>query len=93
MDQARYEDAINRLIAAAELVVAGASEEQRLDALGMLAFFRLRRTRIAEQDLPRILNEELFAQTATAALTMAGRKELLAASALLEQARTLVGAS
>ncbi len=43
MDQARYEDAINRLIAAAQLLVSGASEEQRLDAFGVLAFFQLRR--------------------------------------------------
>ncbi|TCF97599.1 hypothetical protein BZM26_30425 [Paraburkholderia strydomiana] len=91
MDQARYEDAISRLIAAAELLVSGASEEQRLDAFGVLAFFQLRRTRVAQQGVPRISNEELFARTATAALTMAGRKELLAASALLDQARTLVG--
>ncbi|CAD6554027.1 hypothetical protein LMG28727_05631 [Paraburkholderia kirstenboschensis] len=90
MNQAEYEGAIDRLIAAAELVVSGASKEQRLDALGMLAFFRLRRTRIGEQGLPQISDEDLFRETATAALAMAGRKELLAASALLDQARMLV---
>ncbi|PRY05937.1 hypothetical protein [Paraburkholderia sp. BL25I1N1] len=89
MEQVEYEGAINRLVAAVERVASGASEERRLDALGILAFFRLRRARIAEQDVPRISNGELFAQTAASALTMAGRKELLSASALLDQARTL----
>ncbi len=92
MEQVEYEGAINRLVAAAELGASGASEQQRLDALGMLAFLRLRRARIAEQDVPQISNEDLFRETATATLTMAGRKELLAASALLDQARTPVEA-
>ncbi|AXF14685.1 hypothetical protein [Paraburkholderia caledonica] len=92
MDRADYEGSINRLVAAAELVVSGASDEQRLDALAMLAFFRLRRTRIAEHGAPQISNRDLFRETATAALTMAGRNELLAASALLAQARMLVKA-
>lgn len=52
MDQAECEGAINRLVTAAELVVAGASEQQRLDTLGMLVFFRLRLSRIPEQGLP-----------------------------------------
>jgi hypothetical protein len=92
MDRAEYEGAINRLVAAAELVVSGASDEQRLDALAMLAFFRLRRTRIAQLGAPQISNQDLFRETATAALTMAGRNEISAASALLAQARTLVEA-
>jgi hypothetical protein len=92
VDKAEYEGAINRLVAAAELVVAGASEEQRLDALGMLASLRLRRARIAEQGLPQISDENLLRETATAALAMAGRKEFLAASALLAQAQTLIEA-
>jgi len=92
VDKAEYEGAINRLVAAAELVVSGASDEQRLDALAMLAFFRLRRARIAEHGVPHISSEDLFTGTATAALTLAGRKELLAASALLDQARMLVDA-
>ncbi len=58
MNQAEYGGAINRLIAAAQLLVSGASEEQRLDALGVLAFFRLRRARIAEQGVPEISNEK-----------------------------------
>ncbi|MFM0494130.1 hypothetical protein [Paraburkholderia caledonica] len=92
MDRADYEGPINWLVAAAELVVSGASDEQRLDALAMLAFFRLRRTRIAEHGAPQISNRDLFRETAAAALTMAGRNELLAASALLAQARMLVKA-
>lgn len=51
----------------------------------MLGFFRLRRARIAEQHVPQISNEDLLRETATAALKMAGRKELLAASALLDK--------
>ncbi|MDR7008813.1 hypothetical protein [Paraburkholderia strydomiana] len=92
MDRAEYEGAISRLVAAAELVVASASDEQRLDALGMLTFFRLQRTRIAEHGAPRISNQNLFRETATAALTMAGRNEFLAASTLLAQAQTLIEA-
>ncbi|MDR7008826.1 hypothetical protein [Paraburkholderia strydomiana] len=92
MGRAEYEGAINRLVAAAELVVSGASDEQRLDALPMLAFFRLRRTRIAEHGAPHIANQDLFGEIATAALTMAGRNEFLAASALLTQAQTLIEA-
>jgi len=92
MDPAEYEGAINRLVAAAELVASGASDEQKRDALAILAFFRLRRTRIAEHGAPRISNWNLFRETATAALTMGGRNELLAASALLAQAQTLIEA-
>jgi len=92
MDRAEYEGAISRLVAAAELVVASASDEQRLDALGMLTFFRLQRLRIAEHGAPRISNQNLFRETATAAPTMAGRNEFLAASALLAQAQTLIEA-
>lgn len=90
MNHAEYEIAINQLTAAAQLVAAGLPEAQRLDALTMLAFFRLRQGRLRDHGVCPTSNDELFRQTASAALALAGRAELLAAAALLEQARTLL---
>ncbi|SAK43418.1 hypothetical protein [Caballeronia ptereochthonis] len=90
MERSDYEQAIAQLTGAAELVASGVTQEQRAQAFEMLAFFRLLRGRIGESGVPVISNDELFEDTAIAALTMAGRKEFLAAAALLEQARGLV---
>lgn len=90
MDHAQHESAINQLTAAAKLVAAGLSGTQGIDALEMLAFFRLRQQRVGGHGVCRTSNDELFLQTATAALTLAGRAEFLAAAALLDQARTLL---
>ncbi|SAL76175.1 hypothetical protein AWB71_05177 [Caballeronia peredens] len=90
MQRSDYEQAITQLTGAAELVASGATEELRAQAFEMLAFFRLLRARLGEAGVPRISDDELFRDTAMAALTMAGRKEMLAAAALLEQARGLV---
>jgi hypothetical protein len=85
MERTDFESALAKLTGAAELVAAGAGDDLRAQAFEMLAFFRLRRGRVAVTS-----NDELFKDTANAALTMAGRKEFLAASALLEQARALL---
>ncbi|BAO91199.1 hypothetical protein [Caballeronia cordobensis] len=84
MEQTDFESALTQLTGAAELLAAGASDDLRAQAFEMLAFFRLRQGRAAA-----VSNDELFRDTAMAALTMAGRKEFLAAAALLEQARGL----
>ncbi|SPB15265.1 hypothetical protein NOV72_02491 [Caballeronia novacaledonica] len=89
MERADYKNALAQLTGAAELVAAGASEDQRAQAFEMLAFFRLRQARAGDSRAPLTSDDELFKDTAIAALTMAGRKELLAAAALLEQARGL----
>ena len=85
MERTDFESALTQLTGAAELVAAGASDDLRAQAFEMLAFFRLRRGRAAVTS-----NDELFKDTANAALTMAGRKAFLAAAALLEQARALL---
>ncbi|KAK44344.1 hypothetical protein BG58_24775 [Caballeronia jiangsuensis] len=89
MERTDYESALAQLTGAAELVAAGVSGDQRAQAFEMLAFFRLRQARAGESRAPLTSDDELFRDTAIAALTMAGRKEFLAAAALLEQARGL----
>ncbi|SAK53313.1 hypothetical protein AWB76_01838 [Caballeronia temeraria] len=90
MERADYESALAQLNSAAELVAAGADADVRTQAFDMLAFYRLRRGRIGGSGAVVTSNDELFKDTAIAALTMAGRKEYLAAAALLEQARGLM---
>ena len=90
MERSDYEQAIAQLTGAAELVAAGVPEDQRAQAFEMLAFIRLVRGRVETAGVPRISDDELFKDTAIAALTMAGRKEFLASAALLEQARGLL---
>ncbi|WP_321797253.1 hypothetical protein [Caballeronia sp. J97] len=90
MERADYESALAQLTGTAELVAAGADEDARAQAFEMLAFFRLRQARVGESGALVTSNDALFRDTAIAALTMAGRKEFLAAAALLEQARGLM---
>ncbi|WP_250469593.1 MULTISPECIES: hypothetical protein [unclassified Caballeronia] len=90
MNRTEYEQALAQLVGAAELVVSGMPEDQKMSAFQSLAFFRLRQHRLIETTTPLISNDELFKDSAMAALTMAGRKEFLAAAALLEQARSLM---
>ncbi len=65
-------------------------EDQRMSAFQMRAFFRLLQGRLHGKRERRTANDDLFRDTAKAALTMAGRKEYLAAAALLGQARSLL---
>jgi hypothetical protein len=87
MERADFESALTQLISAAELIAGATSDDVRAQAFDMLAFFRLRQGR---PGATATSNDELFRDTAIAALTMAGRKEYLAAAALLDQARGLL---
>ena len=90
MEQEAYETAIRQLRAAAELVAAGVSDDERMSAQQMRAFFMMKEDRAHDASTARTSNDDLFKATASAALEMAGRKEYLAAAALLEQARSLI---
>jgi hypothetical protein len=87
MEREDFEEAINQLVAAADLV---ASAEHGLGVQQLRAFFRLQQSRLHEIRSKHTTDDELFRSTATAALTMAGRKEFPAAAALLEQAQSLL---
>jgi hypothetical protein len=93
MKPADFLVATRQLAAAAELLAKGGPQDRRSDASEMLAFFR-RYDQIGS-GLERAVtsNDELFALTAQAALTMAGRNEFPASHALLEQARSLLPAT
>ncbi|MFM0325229.1 hypothetical protein [Caballeronia glebae] len=90
MERADYESALAQLTGAAQLVAAGVDGDLRAQAFEMVAFYRLRQGRIGESGMRVTSNDELFKDTAIGALTMAGRKQFLAAAALLEQARGLL---
>jgi hypothetical protein len=87
MERPDYEQALDQLSGAAQLVASGVDHDQRAQAFEMVAFFRLLKGRVG---MAATSDDELFRDTAIAALTMAGRKEFLAAAALLEQARGLL---
>ena len=87
MERSDYEQALDQLTGAAELVASGVADDQRAQAFETVAFFRLLKARTG---MAATSSDELFRDTAIAALTMAGRKEFLAAAALLEQARGLL---
>jgi hypothetical protein len=90
MDRSEYLLATQQLTAAAEILAKAGPKDSRLDALQMLDFF------LRYDNLGIALNavatsdDELFASTGHAALTMAGRNEFAAAHALLKQARSLL---
>jgi hypothetical protein len=90
MERPDYAQALAQLSGAAELITAEAPADQRAAAFESVAYFRLLKARVNETQVPALSNEELFKDTAIAALTLAGRKEFLAAAALLEQARGLL---
>lgn len=93
MEPSDFLAATRQLAAAAELLAKAGPQDRRFDAFEMLAFFR--RYDQVGLGLERgvVSNDELFALTAQAALTMAGRNEFLASHALLEQARSLLAAT
>ncbi|KNH08182.1 hypothetical protein BRCH_00276c [Candidatus Burkholderia brachyanthoides] len=90
MDPIDIETAMGQLIGASKLVAASESGEQRMSVLEVLAFFRLRRTRLSDPAMRHTSNDALFKDTAIAALTIVGRSEFLVSAALLEQARSLL---
>jgi hypothetical protein len=90
MDKEDFDKALAQLTAAADLIAAGVSAEERLSAIQMRAFFRLQQARAREAAKRHTADDELFKSTASAAFTMAGQKLYMPASALLEQARSLL---
>lgn len=90
MDRDEFETAITQLAAAAQLLMSSATGDQRMTPFQLLAFFRLQQERLRTLIDPRTRDDELFKATAHAALSMAGRNEMLAAMGLLEQAQSLV---
>ncbi len=89
MDNADFDITMNQLVAAADLIAAGALSDDKADAYQMSAFFRLAKIRPEQTLTRRTSDDELFKLTALAALRMAGQKQFLPAAALLVQARTL----
>jgi hypothetical protein len=88
MDRSDFTQSLAQLVSAAELTAAGVPQDQRMMAFEALSFFRLRQNRIGGST--GTSNDDLFKDSAIAALTMAGRKEYLAALALIDQARGLL---
>jgi hypothetical protein len=93
MERTKFVATSRRLAAAAEILAKAGPENWRFDAFEMLAFFR-------QFDQPGLglnailtADDELFARTGDAALTMAGRNEFAASHALLKQARSLLAAT
>ena len=85
MDRSEFLLVTRQLAAAAQILASSGPRDRRPDALQMLEFFRR-----YEQHVVATSNDELFARTGEAALTMAGRNEFAASHALLEQARSLL---
>ena len=90
MNPSEFLAAIRQLEAAAELLAKAGPRDWQGNAFRLLESFR-------RYDSPGLVlssvetsSDELFARTAQAALTMAGRNEFAAAHALLEQARSLM---
>lgn len=90
MERSEFEYAIGQLAAAGELLSNGGPEDTRMDGFQRLAFFRLQASNARLVSSVHTSDDELFSSTAQAALLMAGKKEFLAAAALLDQARALL---
>ncbi|MFM0063873.1 hypothetical protein [Paraburkholderia aspalathi] len=93
MERSEFLAVTRQLAAAAELLAKAGPDEWRLDAFQMLAFFRRYDQPGAGSNAVVTSNDELFASTGHAALTMAGRNEFAASRALLEQAQSLLPAT
>ncbi|MGF6596322.1 hypothetical protein P3T23_001029 [Paraburkholderia sp. GAS448] len=93
MERSEFIAATRQLAAAAEILAWAGPQDWRFDAFEMLASFRrydhpgLGLNAVATSD------DELFARTGHAALTMAGRNEFAASHALLKQTRSLLPAT
>jgi hypothetical protein len=90
MERDEFETALNQLAAAADLLATSAPADEKMSAQQTRAFFRLRQARLSDPATRQTSDDELFKSTAHAALDMAGRKEYLAATLLLDQARSLL---
>lgn len=90
MDGSELLLAKRQLAAAAQILATAGPPDRRASALQLLELFRRDDQSGAVSHRVARSNDELFARTAHAALTMAGRNEFAAAHALLEQARSLL---
>ncbi|MFM0213460.1 hypothetical protein PQQ96_39415 [Paraburkholderia sediminicola] len=90
MERSEFLAATRQLAAAAELLAKAGPEGGRSDAFQMLAFFRRYDHPGPGLNTVATSNDELFASTGHAAITMAGRNEFAGAHALLKQAQSLL---
>lgn len=93
MDHSEFLLSTRQLAAAAEILAKAGPLDSRFDALQMLEFFRRYDHPGLGLNVVATSNDELFASTGHAALTMAGRDEFAAAHELLKQARSLLPAA
>ena len=93
MERSTFLAASRKLTAAAEILATVGPQDWRSDAFQMLAFFRQFDQVGSALDAVETSDDELFARTGDAALTMAGRNEFAASHALLQQARSLLSAT
>jgi hypothetical protein len=90
MDYYEFLLVTRQLAAAAQILSTAGPQERRADALRMLELFRGYDRTGVSSTVVATSNDELFARTGHAALTMAGRNEFSASHALLEQAKSLL---
>ena len=93
MEPSDFLAATRQLAAAAEILARAGPQDWRFDAFQMLAFFRQYDHPGPGLNAVATLDDELFARTGHAALTMAGRNEFAASHALLKQAQALLSAT
>lgn len=93
MDRFAFLLVTRQLAAAAKILATTGPQDRRVDALKMLELFRRYSQSVSASHRFSTSNDELFARTGHAALTMAGRNEFAASHALLEHARSLLTAA
>ncbi|CAE6732223.1 hypothetical protein [Paraburkholderia domus] len=93
MERSAFLAATRQLAAAAEILAKAGPEDWRFDAFQTLAFFRRYDNPGPSLNAVATSDDELFARTGHAALTLAGRNEFAAAHELLKQARSLLPAT
>jgi hypothetical protein len=93
VERSTFLAASRKLAAAAEILAKVGPQDWRFDAFQMLAFFRQFDQVGSALNAVETSDDELFARTGDAALTMAGRNEFAASHALLQQARSLLSAT
>jgi hypothetical protein len=89
MERSEFATAIRQLGAAAEILAKAGPQDWQFDAFQLLGFFQRYDKPGLGLEAVATSDDELFARTAQAALTMAGRNEFAASHALLAQARSL----
>jgi hypothetical protein len=89
MDRSEFLLVTRQLAAAAQILATTGPQERRADALQMLEFFRRYDQIGTGSHVVATSNDELFARTGHAALTMAGRIEAADSRDLLEPAKSI----